>query len=207
MRRVHYGWGITAALLISACATTQPAPPPPPPAPAAQAPAVEPTPVVSGTLGEKAVTATAKVKKVDLKKRLVTLEGADGETEVVECGPEVRNLPQLKAGDEVNITYYESVAFEVNRAGTGEPGVAVAGKAMRAEEGQKPGAAGARVITITATIAKIDKKHGTATLTMPDGSQETVKARNPANLDKVQVGDLVDITMTQALAIAVEPKK
>ena len=43
------------------------------------------------------------------------------------------------------------------------------------------------------------------TLKAPDGTLTTIKARNPANLDKVAVGDLVEITYTEALAIGVEP--
>lgn len=39
----------------------------------------------------------------------------------------------------------------------------------------------------------------------PQGKAHTFKARDPGNLKKVKVGDLVDLTYTQALAIAVRP--
>ena len=58
---------------------------------------------------------------------------------------------------------------------------------------------------VTSTIQAIDKKNGTVTLKAPDGTLTTIKARNPAKLDKVTVGDLVEITYTEALAIGVEP--
>jgi len=38
----------------------------------------------------------------------------------------------------------------------------------------------------------------------PEGDSQTVKARNPANLKKVKVGDVVDIAYTEAVAIKVE---
>jgi hypothetical protein len=41
-----------------------------------------------------------------------------------------------------------------------------------------------------------------------DGETTTIKARDPQKLDRVAVGDLVDITYTQAVAISVyAPKK
>jgi hypothetical protein len=45
------------------------------------------------------------------------------------------------------------------------------------------------------------------TLTGPGGGSQTIKARDPANLKKVQVGDLVDITYTEAVAISVTQAK
>jgi len=62
---------------------------------------------------------------------------------------------------------------------------------------------------VTAKIKAIDKKNNTVTLKGPKGNLKTVKVKDPSNLDKVKVGDLVQITYTEALAIGVEeaPKK
>jgi len=46
---------------------------------------------------------TAKVKKVDQKTRDVTLEGPDGDV-TFKAGDDVKNLKQLKKGDEVTAT-------------------------------------------------------------------------------------------------------
>ena len=197
MKGINRGIVIVGALMVSSCSTMHSK---------SETPAQQPgAPVVSGNLGEQAIKVTAKVKKVDLKTRHVTLEGADGKVVTVTCGDEVRNLPQLKVGDDVVATYYQSIAYEVKKPGDATPGVAVAEGAQRAELGQKPGASAARVTTVTATITGIDKTNGTVTLTGPDGDPTTVKARNPANLDKVKIGDLVEITLTESLAIGVEP--
>lgn len=175
-----------------------------PPAPVAAVPA-EP---VSGTVGENVVSATAVVKKLDLKTRMVTLERADGSLIKFRAGDEVRNLPQVKVGDEVNVTYYESLAYEVKKPGDAVPGTTVAETAERAKLGEKPGVAGARVTTVTATITAIDKAAMTVTLKGPDGESTTIKARDPKKLDRVSVGDLVDITYTEAVGISVDtPKK
>ena len=59
-------------------------------------------------------------------------------------------------------------------------------------------------VTFTATIGAIDLAKGTVTLKGPQGNSQTIKARNPANLKKVKVGDLVDITYTELLGLKVE---
>ena len=139
---------------------------------------------------------------------MVTLERADGSLIKFRASDEVRNLPQVKVGDEVSVTYYEALAYEVKKPGEAAPGAAVAEGLERAELGEKPGGAGARVTTITATIAAIDKAAMTVTLRSPDGDTTTIKARDPQKLDRVAIGDLVEITYTEALAISVEtPKK
>ncbi len=171
------------------------------PPPVAAAPAALP----SGTVDENLVTATAKVKAIDHKTRRVTLQRGDNSLIKFTAGEEVRNLAQVQVGDEVNVSYYESLAYEVRKPGDSQPGATVAEAAGRAKLGEKPGATAGRVTTVTATIAAIDKAATTVTLRAPDGELTTVKARNPDNLNRVAVGDLVDLTYTEALAISVEP--
>jgi len=183
-----------AMLALASCAVNHPEPPAQPPV----------APVVSGTIGERMQTVTATVEKIDLKKRLVTLKGPDGKSVTVEVDERVKNLPQVKKGDQVTASYYESAAYEVKKPGQAEPGVTVAGAVGAAQPGQLPAAAGAHAITVTSTIEAIDKKAPSVTLKGPDGDLVTIKVRYPEKLEKVKVGDLVEITYTQALAIAVE---
>lgn len=172
-----------------------------------QEPEAPPTPI-AGTLSTTAITASATVQKIDLKNRKVTLKNAEGETRTIKVPPEVQNLPQVKVGDEVVVTYYESLAYEVKKAGAGDaPGVAVAEGAGRAKPGDKPGAYGASVTTVTVKITAIDKNKGTVTLEGPDGDSDTVTVRDKSRLENVAVGDLVDLTYTEALAVSVEPKQ
>ncbi|HUJ78685.1 MAG TPA: hypothetical protein VLY45_00055 [Nitrospiria bacterium] len=162
---------------------------------------------VSGTISQNVVSVTAKVKAVDLNTRIVTLERADGSTVEVYAGEQVRNLPQVRVGDNVTVTYYQSLAYDVTKAGEGSPGVTTAETLARAKPGEKPGGAAGRIITITATITAIDKTAQTVTLKGPEGNTLTVKARDPKKLEKVAVGDLVNITYTEAVAILVEEPK
>jgi len=161
-------------------------------------------PLPSGTVGAQTVSATAVVKAIDQKTRHVTLQRADGSLVKFRAGDNVRNLAQVKVGDVVTVTYYEALAYQVMKAGSAQPGAEIAAGADRAKLGDMPGGAAAQVTTITATIAAIDKAAGTVTLRGPEGGLNTIKVRYPEKLNQVSVGDLVQITYTEALGISVE---
>ena len=54
-----------------------------------------------------------------------------------------------------------------------------------------------------ATIDAIDKAAETVTLKGPAGNSKTVKVNNPANLEKVAVGDRVIIGLTRSIGVEV----
>jgi len=189
---------LTSTVFLSACSSTvaQPA-----------APTIEAGMISTDKGGgrEQAVTISATVEQVDAKARKVTLKGYDGTSETVTVGDEVRNLDQVKKGDAVVVTYYHSVAFEVLKPGEKRP-VATAGEGIaRAEKGDRPGGVAASVVTVVAEVVKLDRKAETAVLKGPEGNLRTVKVENPANFDKVKVGDMVEITLTDAVAVDVQP--
>jgi len=156
---------------------------------------------------EEVVTETLTVEAIDLEKRIVTLRRADGSVFDLTVGEEVRNLPQVRVGDEVITKYYESIFVQVTKPGAAE-GSQVKGTASRAKPGEKPAAMGARQVTVTATVEKIDKKTMIATLRGPDGEVVDVKVQDAKNLENVNVGDQVVFTYTEGVAISVEkPQK
>jgi len=156
---------------------------------------------------EQAVTATATVQAIDLQKRVVTLKGSKGNVFDITVSEQARNLPQLKVGDEVVAQYYESIALRLVKPGEGVAGVQESEGLARAKQGEKPGGMLARQLTLTATITAIDMKKQKVTLKGPEGKTVTVKAEDPKNLEKVKVGDEIEITYTEALAISVEKAK
>ena len=198
-------WGMFAGLVVAAalggCSTTS-----------QKAAATPPPPVVTSNTVEgkgkveqiSTVTVTATVTAINQKTREVTLRGPDGQLNTFRVDDRVRNLPQVKEGDQVVATYYESVEIELKKKGHATPGVAEDAAVERAALGQMPGAAGVRTVTVTATITAIDAKTQMVTLKGPRGKQVHVHVKNPAHLEKAKVGDLVEITYTEGLAIAVE---
>jgi antitoxin (DNA-binding transcriptional repressor) of toxin-antitoxin stability system len=151
------------------------------------------------------LTLTAKVVDLDRKQRLLTLRDHSGETQTIRVDEKARNLEQVKAGDDVVITYYQSTAFQVVPPGEMQLGVRETAGVERAAQGAAPGGNAASVTTVVADIAKLDREKQEAVLRGSEGRLMTVHVADPANFDKVQVGDRVQITLTEALAVDVQP--
>ncbi len=155
----------------------------------------------------KAVASSVKVRgtidAIDKEKGTVTLKGPKGRTVTLEVR-DPSKLEAIKVGDPVVATYMEAVAFQVRKAGTAAPGASVQEARVGSKPGENPAGAVGREVTVTATITAIDKKAKTVTLKGPQGNSETVKVQDPKNLEGVKAGDLVDITYTQALAVALD---
>jgi hypothetical protein len=199
MTRTWSTLGMTGALIatMAGCGMHQTNPPPPMAAASVQE-------IPGGIVEQEVVTVAAKVVKVDLKNRIVTLRGPEGKITDVEVGDEVKNLPQVRKGDDVVATYYESTAITVRKPGDAKPGIETAEVSDRAKPGEKPGRGVARQTTVVATIVGLNKKKSTATLKGPRGKVVTVQVRDPKRFDNVKVGDLVEVVYTEAVAISVE---
>jgi Cu/Ag efflux protein CusF len=166
-----------------------------------------PAPAKTDTLPGRGEASETKVQgtvdAVDKEKGSVTLKGPKGRT-VTLAVKDKSKLDAIAVGDPVVATYIEAVAFQVRKAGSGTPGVSVKEERATSKPGETPAGAVGRQITVTATIDAIDKKAQTVTIKGPEGNAETIKVKNPKNLESVKVGDLVDITYTQALALALD---
>ena len=180
-----------------------------PAAPQDKAPAAKPPHKRIAVKKERTITVTAIVRALNLEKRMVTLVGPKGNAFDIKVGPEVKNLSQVKVGDEVVTTYYESVAYRLLKPGEAAVPTSQTDLVETAKPGDRPAGLVGSQTTLTATIESLDMKAQSATLKGPDGKSFTVKAKDPKNLQSVKVGDEVVITYTEALAIAVEkaPKK
>ena len=100
----------------------------------------------------EAVQVAATVQAIDKPKRLVTLKGPEGNTFVVEAGPEVRNFDQIKGGDQVVARYIEAITLELKK-GTGGIRERVEREgAAAAKPGERPGVAAGRQITAVADV-------------------------------------------------------
>lgn len=147
----------------------------------------------------------AVVIGVDQKHRLLALEGADGGRMVLPVAEEFRDFQRARVGDHVVVSYTQAIAWQVKPADEGAPGVSARETLSNPRAGEAPGGAIERAITITTTITAFDVARGTVTLTGPQGRSNTLKAHRPADLEKIRVGDLVEITYSEALAVAVRP--
>ena len=160
----------------------------------------------AGTRGiAQLVTLTATVQAIDQATRMVTLKGPEGKVYSFKASDEVKNLPQVKAGDSVVVKYYESLAFKLQKPGSDKPVLDAEEGIATAKPGEKPAGIAGRKIRVTTTIQALDKAKSYVTLVGPEGNAYDVKVRDAKVFDEVKVGDKVDVTYTEALAIAVEP--
>jgi Cu/Ag efflux protein CusF len=167
----------------------------------AQAPTMSPAPIKGETVvASQKVTAT--VTKIDQKTREVTLKTGDGEEYSFVAGDAVKNLAQVKAGDVVTATYTEALAYEVKKGG--KTGAETALAAEAAPLGAKPAGTIAQQTTVTVKITAIDPKVPSVTFMGPAGNTRTIKVKHPEKLQGVNVGDMVELVYTEALAISVE---
>lgn len=194
----RFGYLMLAVLVVSAlcvaCADKTEAPAEPDAAPPVPAPAEA---VVS------TVELTATVAQIDHATREVTLMTDGGMEYDLIADEAVENLDQVQAGDVVIATYTEALAYEVIKDGE-EAGLETTAAAAAAELGEMPAAFAARSTTLTVTISAIDTEVPSVTFTGPGGNSRTIQVLHPEKLEGVNVGDSVEITYAEALALSVE---
>jgi Cu/Ag efflux protein CusF len=151
------------------------------------------------------VTATATVKAIDQATRSITLRMENGDEETFTASPEVTRFNQLKTGDTIKATYYESVVFEVRKPGAAAtaPGAAIAGGRMK----DVPGGALGVQQTTTVTVKAVDMNVPSITVVTAEGRTLTRKVAEKKNLEGVKPGDQIDITYSQAVVVSAEPGK
>ena len=147
---------------------------------------------------------TASVEAVDKAKRLITLKGPEGNIFVFQAGPAVKNFDQIKVGDLVVARYIEALTLELKPGGGQIRERTERENAVSAKPGEAPGVAAGRQVTVIADVMSLDAKKQTVRLR---GPQRTVdlKVRDPNQFKLIKVGDQVEATFTEAVAIALEP--
>ncbi len=150
------------------------------------------------------VILTAVVEAINHESREITLRGPEGNTASFVVSEEARNLDQVNVGDTVVAEYEQSLSIEVFANDGSAPGAGTLTAAGRSEKGEMPAMAAVDAQVITATVEEINLEDNTFKLKGPDGEVTQYVARDPENLKKAEVGDLVVITYTQAVALSVE---
>ena len=154
----------------------------------------------------RAIKVSATVSAIDKASRTITLKDAAGKEFPVVAGSEVRNFDQITVGSEVVVGMMQALALELKKGGAGTPSMVESADAARAASGAQPGGVVARKVTVTADVVALDAKTQTATL---KGPKQTVdlKVPDPKQFKMIAVGDQIQATYTEALAISVEPAK
>ena len=122
-------------------------------------------------------------------------------TEVV-CGPDVVRFDALKVGDRVTFRYHESIVTFIRRPGSA-PKAAESNAVVRTP-GTKPGGTISQQLVAVVTLEAIDATIPSVTIKTQNGRRMSIRIENAKNLEGYKVGDQVEITYTEALAVSVE---
>ena len=150
------------------------------------------------------VEVTATITAIDKATRGITLKGPKGDEVKIMAGSEVKNFDQLKVGDNVKLKSYESLVLELKKGGGLKVEKTEKAGAVGAKPGETPAGVAGRQVTVVGDVIKLDA--ATQTMTVK-GPQRTVnlKARDPEQFKLIAVGDQIQATYTEAIAVAVTP--
>ena len=151
------------------------------------------------------VDVSAEIVGIDKATRTITLKGSQGNSVDVVAGDEVKNFDRLKVGDIVSARYIEALTLEVRKTTAPSADVVVRERVARSKPGEKPAGAVARQVTAIVDVTAVDPAVSTITIKGPTGNVRTLNVSNPDQFKVVKVGDHIEVTYSEALAINVEP--
>ena len=150
------------------------------------------------------VRVTATVEAIDKAKRLVTLKGPEGNSFVVQASPELKRFDQIKVGDVVVAQYIEALTLQLKKGGGQIRERIEREDAAVTPPGAAPGAVAGRQVTVIADVIAVDAAKQSVRLQGPKRVVD-LKVRDPQQFKAIKVGDQIEGTFTEAVAIALEP--
>jgi Cu/Ag efflux protein CusF len=155
----------------------------------------------------KTISGSATVQAIDTTSRTITLRDEKGLEDTYSVGPEVKRFNELKVGDTVKMTYYESLVMKMRKPGTDREPVATSGAVVKRTGGDLPGGTISVQEQATVTIKAIDPAIPSVTVTTADGREVTRKVEDKKNIEGLKVGDTIDLTYTRALLTSIDRAK
>jgi Cu/Ag efflux protein CusF len=151
-------------------------------------------------------TATATVESIEASTRSLTLKKEDGTYVTLTVPESVSKFDAIKVGDTLTAKYYESLILRLKPPGEKAVDTTAADVTPAADRKRPAGTVGAQR-TITATITAIDQTVPSITFEGPNNWKYTSRVEDKKALQKVKVGDRVDITWNEALLLSFDETK
>ena len=190
---------VAVALAAGGCSSTPAVATAPPPAPTASGPY---------TVDSSHITLQGAITAIDKPSRTISVRGSKGAEMDFVASDEVRNFDQLKVGDTIALDYDESVAIELQPAGSAQVGVTTQQGGTVAPAGAKPGGSMSDTISVVTEVVAVDPVGNTIALKGPRGNTQKIAVERDdlrAKLPGVKKGDLLKISYTEAVAVAIRP--
>ncbi len=150
------------------------------------------------------VEGSAVITAIDKAKRTFDVKRQNGDEVTIDAGPGLKSFDQLKVGDTVSVSYTESLALELKKGGGMKVEKTEVAAMIPAKPGEAPAGAAGRQVTVVGDVIEVDTSTQTITV---KGPQRTVhmKVRDPEQFKRVAVGDQIEATYTEAVALSVTP--
>ena len=145
----------------------------------------------------------AEVMAINYETRNVTLKMAkNDEIVTIRAKDRVANLDKVKVGDHVTAEYIENLSVEVVAVENAQAAAAAAKAQITSKTA--PGVVELAKEVIVSTVEEINIEANTFKLKGPDGVVREYTAKNPENLKRGAVGDVVVVTHSEAFAVSVD---
>lgn len=157
-----------------------------------------------GALEAETATASATVSSIDYNTRMVTLSWPDGRQSAYKVAPDVRNFNQIRQGDIVRASVSEAAVVWVGPSGGTAPTAGVDRVVVRSKKGERPGMMVADTAVVSATVLRVDSVNRTVTIQGPAGNTRVIRVAPQVNLADITVGNLINVGVTESVALWVE---
>src|SRR3954447_1020509 len=154
------------------------------------------------TLPTQTVTISGTIESIDDSRHTINLRKADGGIETVHVPVNVKQFDQFKVGDHVSATYNNTVSAKMHPSG--EPPVDNMAGSTSMGQNVASGGTAAMLRTMTVTVTDVDKAAGSISVAGPNNWRYSRRVADPAMLDKIKVGDKIDITWDTSVTLAAQ---
>ena len=159
-----------------------------------------------GSSRSKTMHETVTVTAIDKSARSLTVKNEAGDMRTIQVPSEVKAFDKLKKGEMIDIDYTESIAISMLPPGA-KPSASQ--KSAMARTGEGKGVVGKQT-TVSAEVLDVDAANNKVTFKGPKGNARVVNVEDPemqAKLPSLKPGQVVQFTYTEAIALAIQPKK
>lgn len=149
-----------------------------------------------------------RVTGLDAGDRLVSVRGDDGQERTFQVDKEVERLEDIQVGDHVQVYFQRSLVFDMQPAGSVEPGAYIWQDESHPDSG-RPGVVEQEVVTVLSPLVAVDTRAHTISVQAPNGTVHVLDVEQPHHreaLSRLNVGDLLRIQFRRLLAVRITPE-
>ncbi len=129
----------------------------------------------------------------------MVVQTSDGHKSTVKASKGV-DISAFSPGEQISVTMIEELAVAIIPGG-GETGASEAAGIAVAASSKEADVMTVGTTEVTAEVTAVDAKKHKVTLKFVDGTSKTIKVDKSVDLTKVNVGDSVDVALTEGIAL------